>query len=152
MVCRHFFLKWSSLRLVCSPHVQKHSSIFIVVIYVAHKGWLKGKVTPEVLHNLFDCAEPRGTDGPTHSQQQSRIFFPQVHLSFFAGIPWWSTRTRCIVTEQSHSLKLCAFRLLNVHADSRDASRRFRPRRAAANDTAASCEFIHRSSAAFINA
>lgn len=46
-------------------------SIFIVVIYVAHKGWLKGKVTPEFLHNLFDCAEPRGTNRPTHSQQQS---------------------------------------------------------------------------------
>lgn len=46
-----------------APHMyKKHRSVFRVVIYVAHKGWLKGKVTPEFLQSLFDCFEPRGTN------------------------------------------------------------------------------------------
>lgn len=68
--CRGFAaisFEWFSSSSCLPPTCTKNTSIFIAVIYVAHKGWLKGKVTPEFLHNLFDCVEPRGTNRPPHT-------------------------------------------------------------------------------------
>lgn len=86
-----------------------HSSIFIVVIYVAHKGWLKGKVTPEFLHNLFDCAEPQGTDRPKHSRQTFTAFTVDSSLSKFTNLGFVGILSRSTPTL---SLKLRAFCLL----------------------------------------